>query len=144
MKSFFQHPDINIHELALKAVAICCQLDGELAKKYFTMFFLQFSIYPDEPKLWITTLKSIFDLLLRFGLEFFNIAQTEEEGTTHDRSKRNRTVRLYTDNEECSAVTSDQFDVEEGGDKFIKVLTSLLDNEVSLYSFSFLLICKFQ
>ena len=112
-------------------MAICCQLDEQLAKKYFTMFFLQFSLFPDNQSLWVTALKSIFDLLLRYGLEFFDIAHTEDECTAHDRSKRNKTMRLYTDNDECSAVTSDQFDVEEGGDKFIKVLTSLLDNEVS-------------
>lgn len=117
--------------MELKTIVICCLLDGELAKKYFTMFFLPFTDFPDDYRMWITALKAIFDLLLRYGLEFFNIPQAEDEIGVNERSKRNRTVRLYTENDEVSSVNNERFDVEEGGDKFIKIITGFLDHEVS-------------
>ncbi|XP_051156329.1 condensin complex subunit 3 [Leptopilina boulardi] len=123
------HQDVTIHELELKTIVICCLLDGELAKKYFTMFFLPFTDFPDDYRMWITALKAIFDLLLRYGLEFFNIPQAEDEIGVNERSKRNRTVRLYTENDEVSSVNNERFDVEEGGDKFIKIITGFLDHE---------------
>ncbi|XP_043466822.1 condensin complex subunit 3 [Leptopilina heterotoma] len=123
------HQDVSIHELELKSIVICCLLDGELAKKYFTMFFLPFTEFPDDYRMWITALKAIFDLLLRYGLEFFDIVQADDEIDANDKSKRNRTVRLYTESDEVSSVNVERFDIEQGGDKFIKIITGFLDHE---------------
>lgn len=116
----FQHPADNVHVLALKALGLYCILDKEMAKKHLMIFFYQFSAEQENPDIWIIALKGIFDLLLVYGLEYFEILQSPEE-----RSEKSRT--LYT--HEDSIVSLSQR-TEENTCNFVKILTGLLDNVV--------------
>ncbi|XP_015584822.1 condensin complex subunit 3 [Cephus cinctus] len=123
----FDHADDTVHLLALKAVAICCLLDKELAKKHIMMFFLQFSIEQDNQDIWIMALKSIFDLLLFYGMEYFDIMQNEEENVSSNKSK-NRTVKLYSNTDDTLIPESTVSETENNYLNIIKILTGLLDN----------------
>ncbi|XP_032674669.1 condensin complex subunit 3 isoform X2 [Odontomachus brunneus] len=112
------HPADNVHVLALRALGLYCILDKEMAKKHLMIFFYQFSTEQENPDIWIIALKGIFDLLLVYGLEYFEILQTPEE-----RSEKNRI--LYT--HEDSVVSLSQR-TEESTCNFVKILTGLLDN----------------
>lgn len=118
----FQHPDDDVHILALKALGLYCILDKEMAKKHLMIFFYQFSAEQENPDIWIIALKGIFDLLLVYGLEYFEILQSPEQ-----RSEKNRI--LYT-HEDSLVSLNRQTDVEESTCNVVKILTGLLDNVV--------------
>ena len=103
-----------VHILALKAIGICCLLDEEVAKQFMMLFYLQLSSDDDIPQIWIIALKTIFDLLLAYGLETFEI---EPYGKSQDVSN-----------------VADRTDGNENRN-FIKIIITLLDNVVSLIFF---------
>ncbi|XP_033333688.2 chromosome associated protein G isoform X2 [Megalopta genalis] len=121
------HPDDKVHILAIKALGIFCVLDKEVARKHIMVLFLQFSLEQENPEIWTMTLKGIFDLLLFYGLEYFDMLGSED--VTTNRTEKSRTVRLYTDtNDEISVSSAQHSNTEEGNHSFIKILTGLLDN----------------
>ncbi|XP_003705431.1 chromosome associated protein G [Megachile rotundata] len=123
------HPDDNVHILAVRALSICCILDKELAKKHIMMLILQFSLEQENPEIWIIALKGIFDLLLLYGLEHFDILQQPEESNTTNKSNKSNTTKLYTDTDmEVSLSSTRKSDTENGNRNFIKILAGLLDN----------------
>ena len=100
-------------------MAICSILDEELAKTYIMTFFLQFFSDEESPKVWIISLKAIFDALVTHGFECFGFdsydgSESTQNGTT-----------LGSEEEENSA----------GNRNFIKIILGLLDNAVSLILF---------
>lgn len=120
----FQHPDDNVHVLALKGLGLYCILDKEMAKKHLMIFFYQFSAEQENADIWIIALKGIFDLLLVYGLEYFEILQRPEERSEKSRS----THTLYTHEDSCISL-SQRTETEETCN-FVKILTGLLDNVV--------------
>lgn len=131
--SNFQHIDDNVHILAIRAVSICCILDAEEAKKHIMMLFLQFSLEQENEKIWIEALKGIFDLLLLYGLQYFDIIENPDSNNTTNKPEKSRTIRLYNDPDQEVSVTSvDKSNGERGNCHFIKILAGLLDNAVSV------------
>ncbi|CAD1469487.1 unnamed protein product [Heterotrigona itama] len=134
LKSFMQialdsldHPSDTVHILALKAVSICCILNKELAKQHIMMLFLQFSLEQENLDIWIAALKGIFDLLLLYGLEYFDMLENANDNTVN-RSERSRT-KLFTDTDtEISLSSVHRSEAERGNCNFIKILAGLLDN----------------
>lgn len=90
------------------------------------MLVLQFSLEQENLDIWIIALKGIFDLLLLYGLEHFDILEYNEENSTN-KNEKSHTTKLYTDNDTEVSLSS-----EVGtGRNFIKILAGLLDNPVS-------------
>ncbi|KAG7202630.1 hypothetical protein KM043_009811 [Ampulex compressa] len=117
------HPDDSVHILALKVVGVCCLFDKELAKKHVMMFFLQFSMEQENQEIWVIALKAIFDLLLLYGFEHFDITGSLEESMNN----KSKTVKLYNNTDQSISCTRSVLE-EEGSCNFMKILTSLLDN----------------
>lgn len=92
------------------------------------IFFYQFSVEQENQEIWVISLKGIFDLLLMYGLEYFDILQSPEENSMQNRSEKTRS--LYT-HEDSNISISKRAEVEEGPCNFIKILTGLLTNAVS-------------
>ncbi|XP_067204623.1 condensin complex subunit 3 isoform X2 [Linepithema humile] len=126
------HPDDNVHILALKVLTVYCLLDKELAKKHIMIFFYQFSLEQETREIWLTALKGIFDLLLRYGLEYFEILQNpEDENSMQNKCEKSRS--LYTRENSITSLNKTMSinkttEIEEGSCNFIKILTGLLDN----------------
>ncbi|KAG8284843.1 hypothetical protein J6590_093703 [Homalodisca vitripennis] len=70
-----EEPGQIVTNLTLRVLSSFCVLDAELAKEYF--FFFCFKITKND--LSITALKCVFDLLLVYGLSYFNIQDPDEE-----------------------------------------------------------------
>ncbi|XP_054016614.1 condensin complex subunit 3-like [Hylaeus anthracinus] len=123
-----EHPDDNVRVLAIKVIGINCILDKELAKKHLLTLFLQFSLEQQNQEIWIVTLKGIFDLLLVYGLEYFDILVNRNEPM--NRTEKSHSVRLYSDADREVSLSSTQRIDEIGGNNcnFIQVLVGLLDN----------------
>ncbi|GAB1863840.1 Condensin complex subunit 3 [Camponotus japonicus] len=118
------HPDDNVHVLALKVLSIYCILDKELAKKHIMIFFYQFSYEQENQENWIVALKGIFDLLLIYGLEYFENLQIQEENS-ENKSEKSRL--LYTHEDSIVSINK-RIDIEKGPCNFIKILMGLLNN----------------
>lgn len=105
-----------------------------MAKKYLPIFFLQFSMGDED--VWLASLKGIFDLLLRYGLDRLDMAPSSEttnnEQTTEIR--RSRGVRLLRQSNDYDTPL-DLVPAVLHNDKknIITILTELLDNPVSVY-----------
>lgn len=96
------------------------------------MLFLQFSLEQENLDIWIAALKGIFDLLLLYGLEYFDILENGNDNTVN-RSEKSRT-KLFTDTDtEISLSSIRRSETERGNCNFIKILAGLLDNAVSIY-----------
>ncbi|KAK0164610.1 hypothetical protein PV328_003221 [Microctonus aethiopoides] len=119
-----QHPDESVKLLALKAVGICLLLDKELAKEHLMFYFLQF--VRDDRDTWIVSLKVMFDLFLRYGLDYFDVIPKDNDNT-NDESRKNKTTRLYNNTDDditdvsLVSVNSDQNNI-------VKILIGLLEN----------------
>ncbi|EFN66582.1 Condensin complex subunit 3 [Camponotus floridanus] len=118
------HPDDNVHVLALKLLSTYCILDKELAKKHIMIFFYQFSYEQENQENWIVALKAIFDLLLIYGLEYFENLQIQEENS-ENKSEKSRL--LYTHEDSIVSINK-RIDIEKGPCNFIKILIGLLNN----------------
>ncbi|EFN80068.1 Condensin complex subunit 3 [Harpegnathos saltator] len=116
-----KHPDDNVHVLALKALGVYCILDKEMAKKYLMVFFYQFSAEQENPDIWVIALKGIFDLLLSYGLEYFEILQIPEERSGWSRM-------LYTHDVDSVVSLNGRPAIEDNSRNFVHILTGLLDN----------------
>lgn len=116
-----------MHVLALKVLSIYCILDKELAKKHIMIFFYQFSYEQENQENWIVALKGIFDLLLIYGLEYFENLQIQEENS-ENRSEKSRL--LYTHEDSIVSINK-RIDIEKGPCNFIKILMGLLNNAVN-------------
>ncbi|CAL7949788.1 unnamed protein product [Xylocopa violacea] len=124
------HPNDKVHILALKAISICCILDKELAKQHIMMLFLQFSLEQENTNIWITALKGIFDLLLLYGLEYFDIIENLNQKNTNKSVSVDKTrTKLFTKTDaEISLTLTHNEDTVHDGCNFIKILTGLLDD----------------
>ncbi|XP_019888432.1 condensin complex subunit 3 isoform X2 [Ooceraea biroi] len=118
------HPDDRVHILALKTLGLYCIFDKELAKKHIMIFFYQFSLEQENQEIWVVALKGIFDLLLSYGLDYFEILQSLED-STQNRSERSRT--LYTHDNTVVSINKG-IKSEKSSCNFVKILTGLLDN----------------
>ncbi|XP_043273023.1 condensin complex subunit 3 [Venturia canescens] len=117
-----------VHILALKAVAICCLLDEQLAEKHMMMYILQFTLDPDSQGVWVVCLQAIFDLLLQYGLDFFGIVQDDHDDSK-EKNRRSGHVKLRNNTEDDMTGTSLRSDDNDNGStKFVKMLIALLDN----------------
>ncbi|XP_029671804.1 condensin complex subunit 3 [Formica exsecta] len=123
--SSLDHPDDNVHVLALKVLGTYCILDKELAKKHVMIFFYQFSYEHENQEIWIVALKAIFDLLLIYGLEYFENLQIQEENSMQNRSEKSRS--LYTHEDSVISINK-RIEMEKGPCNFIKILMGLLNN----------------
>lgn len=92
------------------------------------IFFYQFSLEQENQEIWVVSLKGIFDLLLIYGLEYFDILHSPiEENSVQNRSEKTRS--LYSHDDQSISI-SKRTEVEEGPCNFIKILTGLLTNAV--------------
>lgn len=124
-----QNLNISLLTLALKCVGLCCHIDKDLAKKYLMIYFIYITESDDE-EVWIAVTEIIFDLLLKYGIEHFEI--TQDDGNNHqDGNKRNKSVRLYSHTDEDIHVNDRQVNADTGND-VIKALISLLDSQVKI------------
>ncbi|CAK9813926.1 Condensin complex subunit 3 [Anthophora quadrimaculata] len=119
------HSDDRVHILAIKAISICCILDKELAEQHIMTLFLQFSLEQENVEIWIIALKGIFDLLLLYGLEHFDIVEHTQQNFTN-KTEKSRT-KLYNDTDSEVSLTSINRTQTERCN-FIKILAGLLDN----------------
>lgn len=119
----------NVLSMALNCLGTCCHTDKELAKKYFMIFFVYITESENE-ELWITASKVIFDMLLKHGLECFNINQNDEDSNGSD-SKKSRSVRLYNPMDEEEIALEKQVGNVDANNSVVKVLMTLLESHVS-------------
>jgi hypothetical protein len=92
------------------------------------IFFYQFSLEQENQEIWIVALKGIFDLLLIYGLDYFEILQSPENiSEIENKSEKNRT--LYTHDDSIVSINKEMN--EKSSCNFVKILTGLLDNPVS-------------
>lgn len=94
------------------------------------MYFLYISESGNE-EVWIAASKVIFDLLLKYGLEHFDI--TQDDSNPQNGSKRSRSVRLYSHNDEDINVNDKQISCTDSSNNVIKALMALLDNQVCYF-----------
>jgi len=116
-----------VHILALKTLGLYCIFNKELAKKHIMIFFYQFSLEQENQEIWVVALKGIFDLLLIYGLDYFEILQSPENTSMENKSEKNRT--LYTHDDSIVSINKEMN--EKSSCNFVKILTGLLDNPVS-------------
>ncbi|XP_076748823.1 chromosome associated protein G [Xylocopa sonorina] len=122
------HSNDEVHILALKAISTYCILDKELAKQHIMMLFLQFSLEQENTNIWITALKGIFDLLLLYGLEYFDIIENSSQRNTNKSTGVDKTrTKLFSETDTEISLTHNE-DTEHESCNFIKILTGLLDN----------------
>lgn len=81
-------------------------------------------------EIWVVALKGIFDLLLWYGLEYFEILQNSEDEENSMQNKCEKSRSLYTHENSVTSVNRTT-EIEEGSCNFIKILTGLLDNSVN-------------
>lgn len=94
------------------------------------MYFLYISESSSE-EVWIAATEVVFDLLLKYGFEHFDIPQDGDENTTmHNGSKRSKSVRLYSHTDDDTHVNDKQINSTDMGNNVIKALLALLDNSV--------------
>lgn len=91
------------------------------------IFFYQFSYEQENQENWIVALKGIFDLLLIYGLEYFENLQIQEENS-ENKSEKSRL--LYTHEDSIVSINK-RIDIEKGPGNFIKILIGLLNNAVN-------------
>jgi len=91
------------------------------------IFFYQFSLELENQEIWIVALKGIFDLLLIYGLEYFEILQSTEDNSMENKSEKSRS--LYTHDDTVVSINKETSEKESCN--FVKILTGLLDNPVS-------------
>lgn len=101
------------------------------------IFFYQFSLEQENQEIWVVSLMAIFDLLLVYGLEYFDILQTPENNSVHNRSEKTRSLYTHEDSTHEDISISKRTEIEEGPCNFIKILTGLLTNAVSNNIFEF-------
>ncbi|XP_025154872.1 condensin complex subunit 3 isoform X2 [Harpegnathos saltator] len=92
------HPDDNVHVLALKALGVYCILDKEMAKKYLMVFFYQFSAEQENPDIWIPEERSGWSRM------------------------------LYTHDVDSVVTLNGRPAIEDNSRNFVHILTGLLDN----------------
>ncbi|KAF7389917.1 hypothetical protein HZH68_011774 [Vespula germanica] len=125
--SSLDHPDDRVHILALEALGIFCILDKELAKTHILTFLLQFSLEQEKQEIWIVTLKALFDLLLRYGLEFFDISKNSDDNSLLN--KTNKPVKLFNRmEEEDITVYRQPSNNQAQNPDIMKILIGLMDN----------------
>ncbi|KAL2745812.1 Condensin complex subunit 3 [Vespula maculifrons] len=125
--SSLDHPDDRVHILALEALGIFCILDKELAKTHILTFLLQFSLEEEKQEIWIVTLKALFDLLLRYGLEFFDISKSSDNNSLLN--KTNKPVKLFNRmEEEDITVYRQPSNNQAQNPDIMKILIGLMDN----------------
>ncbi|KAL2719211.1 Condensin complex subunit 3 [Vespula squamosa] len=125
--SSLDHPDDRVHILALEALGIFCILDKELARTHILTFLLQFSLEQEKQEIWIVTLKALFDLLLRYGLEFFDISKSADNNSQLD--KTNKPIKLFNQMEEGDITTYRQpANNQVENPDIMKILIGLMDN----------------
>lgn len=78
-------------------------------------------------EIWIASTEIIFDLLLKYGFEHFDITQDDD---MHNGSKRSRSIRLYSHNDDDTNV-NDKISPVDSSNDVIKVLMALLDSQVN-------------
>ncbi|XP_035740285.1 condensin complex subunit 3-like [Vespa mandarinia] len=125
--SSLDHPDDRVHILALEALGIFCILDKELARTNILTFLLQFSLEQEKQEIWIITLKALFDLLLYYGLEFFDISKNDDNSSLLN--KTNKPVKLFNQmEEEDITVYRQSSNSQVQSPDIMKILIGLLDN----------------
>ena len=122
-----QNTNEAVLSLAIKCTGLCCHVDKDLAKKYLFVFFLYISEFANE-EVWVSAAEVIFDLLLKYGFDHFDIAQ--EDNAEENASKRHKSVRLYSHNDEDTNVTDEQINRTDSSNKVITALMALLDSQV--------------
>lgn len=126
------HTDAEVQLLTLKTNGIFLWLDEQLAKERFWHYLLIFTHEEVNVDFCIVSLKVVFDLLIRYGLETFDCINddTSTNDTTTDVSRRSRkgrtSNRLHTQTSESISGLSL---LSENQDKnFITIMTALCDN----------------
>ncbi|CAD6226878.1 GSCOCG00005958001-RA-CDS [Cotesia congregata] len=129
------HQNRNVHILTLKAVGIFSMLDEKLAKERFWHYLMYFTEEENSTDLWIISLKVVFDLLLRYGLETFNISNEVDStvnitGNNTQRSRKSGSShRLYSNTSASLIAESLVSDISENSEKnLITIMTALCDN----------------
>ncbi|KYM96379.1 PREDICTED: condensin complex subunit 3-like [Cyphomyrmex costatus] len=120
------HPHDSVQVLALKTLCVYCILDKELAKKLIKIFFYQFSLEQENQDMWVVSLKAIFDLLLVYGLEYFDIVPSLENNSVHNKSEKIRSLYTHEDSIHEDISINKRTEIEEGPCNFIKILKGLL------------------
>lgn len=122
-------------------MGIFCILDKELAKTHILTFLLQFSLEQEKQEIWIVTLKALFDLLLRYGLEFFDISKSSDNNSLLN--KTNKPVKLFNRmEEEDITVYRQPSNNQAQNPDIMKILIGLMDNAVSIISYYiFFILC---
>lgn len=122
-------------------MGIFCILDKELAKTHILTFLLQFSLEQEKQEIWIVTLKALFDLLLRYGLEFFDISKNSDDNSLLN--KTNKPVKLFNRmEEEDITVYRQPSNNQAQNPDIMKILIGLMDNAVSIISYYiFFILC---
>ncbi|XP_057338710.1 condensin complex subunit 3 [Microplitis mediator] len=125
------HTDAEVQLLTLKTNGIFLWLDEQLAKERFWHYLLIFTHEEVNVDFCIESLKVVFDLLIRYGLETFDCkndeTSTNETTDLSRRSRKGRTSnRLHTQTSESISGLSL---LSENQDKnFITIITALCDN----------------
>ncbi|KAF7987281.1 hypothetical protein HCN44_003043 [Aphidius gifuensis] len=76
----FENNDYDLQLSALKTIGLFLISNGEFAKKYIKKIYnvlLLSSDYPSDK--WIMALNIIFDLFLKFGLDYFDVKYTDDD-----------------------------------------------------------------
>ncbi|KAJ8674292.1 hypothetical protein QAD02_005554 [Eretmocerus hayati] len=131
----------KVLSIALRCIGLCCHVDAELAKKYLMLCFLYISESPYED-VWIAAAQVIFDMLLKYGFEHFNINK-DDDPNNQQNGKRNKSIRLFSQTDEDVLVNDKQINPAESSDSVLKALTALIDNQhQNLQSVAILGLCK--
>ena len=108
-----QNPDPGVRNIGIKTLGVCCLLDLEVAQRYLVLFLQICQM--DLEAIKISSACVIFDLLLRFGLEQFNIPEVKDIGKEGE------------DEEEDEDNTQNKKDI-------MSLLTDMLDTEVNMFT----------
>lgn len=76
----FENDDYDLQLSALKTIGLFLMSNGEFAKKYIKKIYnvlLLSSDYPSDK--WIVAINIIFDLFLKYGLEYFDVKYTDDD-----------------------------------------------------------------
>ncbi|KAI4482163.1 hypothetical protein M0802_013788, partial [Mischocyttarus mexicanus] len=130
--SSLDHPDDKVHLLALEALGIFCILDKELAKQHIFTFLLQFSLEEEKQDIWIITLKALFDLLTRYGVDFFEYKSNNEDFIDQSKDRLTKNIKLFSQIDEDFTLNINQSTNSIQNPNIMKILIGLMDNAVRI------------
>lgn len=122
-----QNEDPAVRNSAVRALALVCNMDADLARKHCLLFMQAAQIDQEEVK--VTALTALFDLILAFGVENFQITDPAKGNRTAGSDEHDEEEDYADSNTDGTDGPDDVPAPNTSGNSIIKIFMTLLNNE---------------